>query len=195
MAKDKGFDWKTYDGLDVPESAVSPFDKKKEPKMRKMLKLAEAANAANAAFQKYVREQGDALQKERCANKGMEFSELEPYTLKCYDQTVKLVVSKTKKVEVTDDVKAAMKLINEFVESTLADEKFKKFRKLVMRALVPTRGKLSAVRLNDLKAVEMDDPRWIEAMDVLNAAIQNTFTVRNFKVYKSDIDGKFKAVW
>jgi hypothetical protein len=194
MAKEKTKkEWRTFDGQVVPEVAISPFDKKKEPKFEVMLKKVQAAIKARDEADKYLREVGDALIKELYKNRGYDKAEVteDSYTLYNYDKSIRLSAQKNSVMQITSDINIASKLFDEYLDKVLTTEN-NDIRKLVKSAFSTRNGEIDPKRLIGLMNLKIEHPKWQEAVKVLHESISTNNTKRYFKLAVRTEEGDYK---
>jgi hypothetical protein len=187
-------DWQTHDGQPVPESAISPFDKRKEPKMVAMVKKIETAIKARDIANDYMRKIGDALIKDLYASRGQEFTENDSYTLYNYDKSVRLTARKNCVLQLSSEVNVASKLFNDYLNEVLTTESAD-IRQLVQRAFSSKNGELDPKRLVMLLSMKIEHPKWKEAAEVLREAISTNNTKRYFKLAIRNSEGEYEEIW
>jgi hypothetical protein len=186
--------WQNYEGVQVPESAISPYDKKKEPKMAQMLKKVQAAVKARDEAERFLRETGDVLVKELYTNKGQIFTENEGYTLYNYDKSVRLVARKNAVMQLSNEVNIANKLFNEYLDIVLTNDN-KDIRVLVQRAFSTNKGELDPKKLLSLLSLKIEHPKWVEATNSLREAMSTNSTKRYFKLATRNSEGEYVDIW
>ncbi len=191
MAKKK--EWMTHDGLAVPESAISPFDKEKEPKFDAMLRKALAAKKAEDDCEQYLRKTGDMLIARVFANRGKDIADNESYTLYNYDKSIRLVARKNVKIELSADVNVAMKIFNEYLDEVMKESP--EVRRLIQQAFSTTNGELDPKRLIRLLNIGINHPKWIEACNVLKSSLNTNTTSRYIKLAIRNEKGEYEDVW
>lgn len=189
----KQTEWRTHDGMTVPESAVSPYDKKKEPKIQSMYKKLRDAKAKLAEVEDFVMRTADELNRDKYAANGREWNNLESYTLKSYDMSIKIESRKNSKIELNDDVNLAIHAFNEYLDKLLTNQNAD-IRVLVTRAFSTNKGELNATRLTGLLSVAINDPLWKKACDLLRSAMSTNSTKRYIKMYVKDANGEYVDV-
>jgi len=192
MKKEKKV-WLTGDGQRVPDEAVSPFDKKKEPKMVAMLKRVKAAQKAVEDADIYLRETGVALYGEMCVNRGVELGFMDGFTLTNYAKNVKLEARKNSVITLNGEVDIAKKLFNRYLDTVLSAD-HAEIRALVQTAFSARNGELDPKRLMQIKNLRIEHPEWKAAVESLNAGMDVTTTKRYFVLSERDAEGEWKTL-
>jgi hypothetical protein len=191
--KKTDFIWETFDGQKVPESAISPFDKKKEPKVRSILKKLQAARKATLEAEEFMQKTADTLAKEMYANKGVEYTLNDSFTIYSYDKSIKIEARKNAILQLTDDVNIAYKLFNEYLEEAITSDQTE-IKRLVLRAFSTSKGELDPKRLLTLLGMNITHDKWVQAADVLRQAISTNSTKRYIKMSLRNATGEYESI-
>jgi len=189
----KQTEWRTHDGMTVPESAVSPYDKKKEPKIQSMYKKLRDAKAKLAEVEDFVMTTADELIRSYYAANGREWKNLESYTLYNYDKSIRVVSRKNSVLQLSDDVNLANAAFNDYLDEVLTD-KSADIRVLITRAFSTSKGELDPKRLTSLLGLKIEHPLWKKACEILRSAISTNSTKRFIKVSVKDENGEYVDV-
>lgn len=194
MALKRITEWKTFDGQKVPDSAVSPFDKKKEPIILQMLKKAKALEQAKKDFENYLITNSEKLYTEFCGNTGKEIKAMDSFTLKTYDQAVKVEARIQRRLELTDEIELALQLFNEYLEEVMKHQN-SDIALLVQSAFRTNKGELDPKRLLSLQNINISHPKWKQANEVLAKSMRQTRSKRYFTVSERNQEGEYIRIY
>lgn len=191
MKKQK--EWRTHDGILVPDGAISPFDKRKEPKVHSMFKKLAELRDKQIHVDRYIMETADMLIKDYYKSNGKEWDNRESYTLYSYDKSIKIESRKNSVLQLGDEVNLAYSAFNEYLDDVLSG-KNADIRSLVTRAFSTSKGEMDAKRLIGLLGIQIQHPKWHNACELLRKAITTNSTKRFIKISLKNKEGEYEYV-
>ena len=186
--------WLNADGIKVPYSAISPYDRRKEPKVKQMLLRKQRLQKMTEETNQYIIDTCDALIREKWGNQQKEFSKLKGYTIESYDKTIRIVATVGSETKFSSDVEIARELFFEFLELKLKDVIDGDLQVIISYAFSTNEGKLDKDRLLSLLKYPITHPKWRQACTVLESSIERERKGRYFKVYLKNEEGRYEAI-
>lgn len=185
--------YKDQNGFDIPATAVSKIDKKKDAITRQMAGKASKLNDQLKAFKADLKEKCDALFNEMLAKHDLKPDGKGNYTLFSYDRSIKLEATISNSLQFDDNITLAQMKINEFIEEELIGSK-DSIRKLANHAFSRTKGSLDMKRVLSLKGVEITESKWLEAMALIDKSIVINKSKRYFQIFERNEEGEYKPI-
>lgn len=115
-------------------------------------------------------------------------------TLMSYDGQYKVALAVSENLVFDERLQVAKNLIDECVHDWSKDSN-DNIKALVNHAFqVDKEGKISTHRVLNLRSLNIDDPKWLNAMDAISDATQVTSTKEYIRIYERDQHGKYQQV-
>ena len=188
--------WPDTRGAFLPEETIKAVDKIEDETVRKCMAYAEDLSAQIARFKGHTMEDiGDflaILAQEYGTSRGGQKGNV---TLTSYDGLLKVQVQQADLIEFGAQLQTAKTLIDEYLRERTADA-HPEIQAIINRAFdVDKAGKIRREELFRLRRLEIEDPRWREAMRAITDAIRIVGSKEYVRFYKRDRpDGAWKAV-
>lgn len=186
--------WKTSRGEDVPASAISAYDKRKESAVDRIMRKANHAHLCLKELKVLVADELDTVYKEHLKRKGFtEEDRKGNFTMTNYDKSVKIEVSNSSIITFDENIELVKLKLDEYIEKVTGDTT-SDLRKLVQNAFKTRKGNLDKARLLSLFEYNITDPLWKAAMDLLRESIKVVDTKRYFEISTRQEDGSYKTL-
>lgn len=171
------------DGSLLPESLVKDEDKLKDNLVNELAEKMLAMRGRMDDLKKEVMEDMDsflALMAEKYDTK-IE-TECGSYSLTSYDGKYRLKIETNDYVRYNEKVYIAKKLIDEYLEDTTKDAS-EAVKAIISTAFQLHQGHFDAKAISRLRQLDITDPKWLEAMRVLDDAREVVTTGRSLRLY------------
>lgn len=173
------------DGHFVPKDKVKPIDRARDKLVNSIFKEAEKISGTIADFREecFVRlaDFADTSASEYGAKLGGKKGNM---TLYNYDGSVKIVIQRGESKSFDERLQVAKSLIDDCIHDWSKGSN-KNIKVLINDAFqVDKEGRVSVERIQGLRRLDIDDPRWLKAMDAIADSIQIIGSKRYFRVYK-----------
>ncbi|HHD2676157.1 TPA: DUF3164 family protein [Klebsiella oxytoca] len=179
----------------VPESQIKPLDMLRDEVVLNIVSAARQQRQALAEFKlESMSKIGDFIDLS-AAEYGVEYGGTKGnVTLVSFDGRYKLVRAVGEHRVFDERIQAAKKLIDTCISewSGGADEKIMALVDHAFR--VNKQGKIDINQVLGLRQLNIDDPKWNEAMDAVADAIQVTGTSQYLRLYERQPDGVYKQI-
>jgi hypothetical protein len=179
----------------VPESQIKPLDMLRDEVVLSIVSAARQQRQALAEFKiESMSKIGDFIDLS-AAEYGVEYGGTKGnVTLVSFDGRYKLVRAVGEHRVFDERIQAAKKLIDTCISewSGGADEKIMALVDHAFR--VNKQGKIDINQVLGLRQLNIDDPKWNEAMDAVADAIQVTGTSQYLRLYERQPDGVYKQI-
>ncbi|TCW05589.1 uncharacterized protein DUF3164 [Raoultella sp. BIGb0138] len=179
----------------VPESQIKPLDMLRDEVVLSIVSAARQQRQALAEFKiESMSKIGDFIDLS-AAEYGVEYGGAKGnVTLVSFDGRYKLVRAVGEHRVFDERIQAAKKLIDTCISewSGGADEKIMALVDHAFR--VNKQGKIDINQVLGLRQLNIDDPKWNEAMDAVADAIQVTGTSQYLRLYERQLDGVYKQI-
>lgn len=179
----------------VPESQIKPLDMLRDEVVLNIVSAARQQRQALAEFKiESMSKIGDFIDLS-AAEYGVEYGGTKGnVTLVSFDGRYKLVRAVGEHRVFDERIQAAKKLIDTCISewSGGADEKIMALVDHAFR--VNKQGKIDINQVLGLRQLNIDDPKWNEAMDAVADAIQVTGTSQYLRLYERQSDGVYKQI-
>ncbi len=107
-------------------------------------------------------------------------------TLTSYNGRLKIQRARANRITIGEAIVAAEAIINQLIEEWTSDAR-PELGQIINRAFRRNEsGQLSVPRLIDLTKVEIDDPRWEQAVQAINDSLQQEDAITYFRAYQRD---------
>ncbi|HEN3669680.1 TPA: DUF3164 family protein [Yersinia enterocolitica] len=182
-------------GYLVPENLIRPIDNLRDDTVLSIVEAAKALRVAMATFKaasmKQIEDFIDLSSKEY----GVEYGGTKGnVTLPSFDGQFKILRAVGDHRVFDERIQAAKKLIDDCVTewSDGADDKIKALVDHAFR--VNKQGRIDINEVLRLRQVDIDDPRWLEAMDAIADSIQISGTSQYLRIYERLPNGKYVQI-
>lgn len=193
MAKEKKV-WVNGKGEEVPSSAISAYDKRKDKIALSLAKKAQKVSDDLAKLHADFEESIKNLFVDYLSEKGVKLDEVKgSFTFYSYDKSIKVEVKNADQITFDDTILVVQAKLDEFVES-ISGEMNTDYSVLIRNAFKTRRGQLDKVRLLGLFEYEINHPLWIEAMEALRKSITTTSSKRYMNISLRKDDGSYQYI-
>lgn len=193
MAKEKKV-WLNGKGEEVPCSAISSYDKRKDKIALSLAKKAKKLSVELMNLRNEFEHSIQGLFVEFLADKGVKIEEVKgSFTFYSYDKSIKIEVRNADQISFDDTILVVQAKIDEFVES-ISGEMNTDYSVIIRNAFKTRRGQLDKVRLLSLFEYEINHPLWIEAMEALRKSITTTSSKRYMNISLRQDDGSYQYI-
>lgn len=179
----------------IPADKVKPVDKLRDEVVNDIIKVAKelsthmskTKSAIFANFNDFVAVSAQEYDSKLGGEKGNT-------TLMSYDGQYKVALAVSENLVFDERLQVAKNLIDECVHDWSKDSN-DNIKALVNHAFqVDKEGKISTHRVLNLRSLNIDDPKWLNAMDAISDATQVTSTKEYIRIYERDEHGKYQQV-
>lgn len=186
--------WFDHRGNEVPREYVPDFDRTNEVVVGKIFRNAERISSQLAKFKKESFKTADKLYGEMLKNANITPSERKGnYTLTSFDKSVKIEVNVADRIDFDDNITLAQEKLNEFIKKK-TDGADKELAALVNHAFTTRKGRLDKARIFGLMQLNIKNPLWDEAMELIRKSITTNSSVRYMDISVKDNEGKYIPV-
>lgn len=192
--KDKA--WRTPTGEPVPESAISPYDKRKEKVVTKMFTAASKVSEMLLGLKHMLADDCEKLYAERLRIKGVEEDGKRKgnFTFYSYDKSIKIEIQVNNLVVFNDDINLAQMKLEQYVTELTQDSKSTDIRALINSAFTTRKGSLDKARVMALFSLDIKHPLWKEAMELIKGSIEVTATKRYASISVRNEAGEYEQI-
>ncbi len=179
----------------IPVDKVKPVDKLRDEQVRMMMKHAKALNEDMkrkkimlfAAFNDFITLSAQEYDVQIGGKKGNT-------TLLSYDGKFKIQLAVSENIVFDERLQVAKSLIDEcLTEWTQGSND--NIKALINQAFqVDKEGKISTHRVLSLRSLDINDDKWLRAMEAISDAIQVTDTKEYIRFYERDDDGAYHQI-
>lgn len=179
--------WENAQGAFVPEANVKEIDKLRDQTVRKIWQLAEALNKAMVEFKaiafedvaSFVQISADQYGAKIGGNKGN-------VSLITYDGRYKIQRNIAERLVFDERLQAAKHLIDECLKEWTADGR-DEIKAIINNAFnVDKKGEISTTKILGLKKIEINHPKWLEAMQAISDSINIAGSKSYLRFYQRD---------
>lgn len=180
----------------VPLELVDPRDKLTDEAVRKIMKFARDLSDQIRRFKNHTFDDLNALQalfdQEYGAKAGGAKGNVSFFS---YDGTMRVQVQIADQITFGPELQSAKKLVDECLVEWGAESR-PELRAVVNRAFaVQKEGQIDRAAMFSLLRLDIDDPRWIRAMDAVRGSIRVTGTKAYVRFYaRPDADSRWDAI-
>lgn len=183
------------DGREIPSTYLHKIDRDKHAAALRIAKKAQALSQQLEAFKNELIEACDALHQRALDENRVTLRENSKgsYTISTIDKKVKVEVNVSEFGGFGDDISIAHALIKEFMlEKTKGIDA--ELAQIITGAFETRGGNLDAKRILALKKLNIQHPKWKQAMDVIDKSYEVRNTKRYPRVWIMDSRGEYKSV-
>lgn len=114
-------------------------------------------------------------------------------TLRSFDGSMKVEIGISDTLDVTETIHAAKQLIDEYLIDITKDSDAD-LKMLVSRAFRVKQGRMDVKRILELKTYNIQDPRWVKAMEIISDSIKVVSTTKSMRLYRRIKDDKYQLI-
>lgn len=187
--------WKDANGNLKPEALVKEIDKERDELVRQFVNRAEEVSQLLGNFKQSVFDDVGAFISLSAEKYGVKIGGAKGnVSLFTYDGTYKLQVAIKENIRFDERIHAAKALIDECLHDWSEGAK-PELKALIDNAFeVDKEGNLSTAKILSLRRVEIDDPRWNQAMTAISDSVQVVGSKDYIRFYKRDENGKYQPI-
>jgi hypothetical protein len=196
--KDEKEWWINRQGAAVHPDMVKVNDKIKDEMVEKLLNQAGEVSEVIAAFKKKANDEVDAYFALLLQNYGIDEkskSKKGNLSLENFSATAKVEIRISETLAFDERLQVAKLKVDEYLNDVTKDS-IPEIRVLISKAFeVDKEGKVDAKKIFALKAYEITDPRWVQAMEIIDEAKQVSHTKPYIRFYtRASVDEKYELV-
>lgn len=190
--------WFDESGMEIPFARITKHEKLCETRTAKVLKDAITLNEQLVNFKQKVSEIAAELYASFAAENDPDKigKRKGNMTFFNFDRTIKIEVSVNEPITFDDNlIGLAKEKLDQFIESNISGvESF--IKDLILSAFATSRGRLDTKRVLSLKkhSNRIEDPRYHEAMNLIDKAIRKPESKTYFRIWVKDDMGQYKAI-
>lgn len=179
--------WRDAKGRLVPEDLVKPIDQHRDSVVRDLVRAAKHLAEQLAAHKQWMSGELEAFVQLSAEQYGVHVGGRRGnLTLQSFDGLMKVQRQIQDRISFDERIQTAKTLIDECLREWSRDGD-PKIRRIVEDAFqVDRQGKISVERVLNLRRVDIQDPKWQEAMRALTDSIQVDSTTSYIRVYERD---------
>jgi len=185
--------WIDHTGQEIPAAYVPKLDKNRDRVARLYAKKAIALRDKLTTFKEELLEACDNLYDQMLAEHKVHPKTKGGFSVTSFDKSIKIEININERVEFDDRIQVAQELINEYIESKSGGMD-KDIRQIVNLAFQTRKGRLDVKRVLGLFQLNIQDKKWVEAMEVLKKSISRNQTKRYARIWLKDKNGEYQAV-
>ncbi len=187
--------WKDANGNLKPEALVKEIDKERDELVRQFVNRAEEVSQLLGNFKQSVFDDVGAFIGLSAEKYGVKIGGAKGnVSLFTYDGAYKLQVAIKENIRFDERIHAAKALIDECLHDWSKGAK-PELKALIDNAFeVDKEGNLSTAKILSLRRVEIDDPRWNQAMTAISDSVQVVGSKDYIRFYKRDENGKYQPI-
>lgn len=187
--------WKDANGNLKPEALVKEIDKERDELVRQFVNRAEEVSQILGNFKQSVFDDVGAFISLSAEKYGVKIGGAKGnVSLFTYDGAYKLQVAIKENIRFDERIHAAKALIDECLHDWSEGAK-PELKALIDNAFeVDKEGNLSTAKILSLRRVEIDDPRWNQAMTAISDSVQVVGSKDYIRFYKRDENGKYQPI-
>lgn len=182
----EGF-WENTQGAFVPEANVKEIDKLRDQTVRRIWALAEALNKAMADFKATAFEDVASFVEISADQYGAKLGGVKGnVSLISYDGRLKIQRNIAERIVFDERLQAAKHLIDECLKEWTVDGR-DEIKAIISNAFnVDKKGEISTTKILGLKKIEINHPKWLEAMQAISDSINIAGSKSYLRFYKRD---------
>lgn len=187
--------WKDANDNLKPEALVKEIDKERDELVRQFVNRAEEVSQLLGNFKQSVFDDVGAFISLSAEKYGVKIGGAKGnVSLFTYDGAYKLQVAIKENIRFDERIHAAKALIDECLHDWSEGAK-PELKALIDNAFeVDKEGNLSTAKILSLRRVEIDDPRWNQAMTAISDSVQVVGSKDYIRFYKRDENGKYQPI-
>ncbi|MDG6895067.1 DUF3164 family protein [Volucribacter amazonae] len=187
--------WKDAKGHLTPDELVREIDKERDALVRDFVEKAMNVQQAMKAFKQQVFNDVGAFVDLSSEKYGVKMGGRKGnLTLFTYDGKYKLQVAVSDHIRFDERIHAAKTLIDECLHEWSVEAR-PELRSLIDSAFqVDKEGNLSTARIFSLRKVDIQDERWLKAMQAISDSMQVVSSKDYIRFYERDEQGKYQPI-
>lgn len=187
--------WKDAKGHLTPDELVREIDKERDALVRDFVEKAMNVQQAMKAFKQQVFNDVGAFVDLSSEKYGVKMGGRKGnLTLFTYDGKYKLQVAVSDHIRFDERIHAAKTLIDECLHEWSVEAR-PELRSLIDNAFqVDKEGNLSTARIFSLRKVDIQDERWLKAMQAISDSMQVVSSKDYIRFYERDEQGKYQPI-
>lgn len=186
--------WLDHRGNEVPRDYVPKFDRYNEIQVAKIFSGAVKLNEQIVRFKDMAYDIADALYAEMLREANIEpTSRKGNYTLTSFDKSVRIEVNINELIEFDENINLAQIKLREFIEKKTKGVDID-IVALINNAFTTRKGRLDKARIFGLFSLNIQDPIWNEAMELIRKSINRNMTVRYMEIAEKDENGRYNPI-
>lgn len=183
--------WVDNRGQEVPREYIPKFDRYNEVQVRKIFAAAVKLNEQIVRFKNMAYDISDELYAEMLRNANIAPSDRKGnYTLTSFDKSVRIEVNVNDLIDFDDNINLAQIKLKEFIEKKTKGVDID-IVALINNAFTTRKGRLDKARIFGLFSLNIQDPIWGEAMELIRKSINRNSTVRYMEIAEKDESGRY----
>ena len=185
--------WKNSKGQEVPAVYVPPIDKEREKIVKKYIDKALHLNAQLIVFKKDMVDDCDAFIERMFDAASVKKEGKGNYSLTSFDKELKIEINVQDRIEFDDTIQIAHAKIKEYLtEITLGANS--DIQVIVNSAFQTSKGKMDVKKVLSLFELKITNPKWIEAMELIQKSISHNNSKRYARLWKKDGNGEYQVI-
>ena len=182
-------------GREIPSSFIHKIDRDKDAATRRLVKKAKKLSEQLAALKEEILSTGDALYARNLEEKKVTLRENSRggYSLMTIDKSLKVSFSISDTIRFNDNIDLAQAKIKDYLAEVTKGVN-EEVHLLIDEAFKTRRGQLDTARVLGLLKLNIQNPTWMEAMELIRQSIEQVNTKRYVQVYEKDDQGEYRAV-
>lgn len=188
--------WVDEAGISIPYARITKFERTAEQAVYKMAVEAQKIHEALSQYKASVIKEAERLYELFTAENGAIGKGKGGATFYNFDRTIKVVVNVSEPIQFDENTIELAKLkIDEVIMDGLVGAK-DWAKPMLMDAFQLTNGKLDTKKVLGLRKYEdrISDPRYSEAMKLINKAIRRSSTKEYYQVWVKDAQGEYQNI-
>jgi hypothetical protein len=188
--------WKDAHGAFIPVTKIKDIDKDRDSVTRQLCQQAEAASAALMAFKVTAMQAFNEFVNRSLAQYDAKLGGKKGnVTIFSFDGAYKIVRAMQENIVFDERLQVAQSLIGECIR-TWSKGSNDNIKAIVDQAFkVDKAGKINTGAVLGLRALKIDDPKWLKAMEAISDSTQTVSTKAHIRFYKrDDASGEYVAI-
>lgn len=179
----------------VPKRLIKDVDLARDELVRELTERAKAASVVLAEFKSGAMADVAAFVELSAAQYGVEIGGRKGnVTLTSYDGRYKIVRAVANRLTFDERLMVAKELIDDCITEWVQGSR-DEIRALIEDAFqVDRQGKISTERVLGLRRLEIDNPRWQDAMRAISDSVTVASTAAYVRFYERDADGRYQPI-
>ena len=185
--------WENSQGSLVPESNVKEIDKLRDQTVRRIWELAEALNQEMHKFKTQASADVATVAQSSAGQYGAKIADTkENVQLLTFDGRLKIQRNIAERITFDERLQAAKQLIDECLKEWTEDGR-DEIKAIINNAFnVDKKGEISTTKILGLKRIEINHPKWIDAMQAISDSINIAGSKSYLRFYKrNDETGEY----
>lgn len=198
MTTDKTKKSKTYvdhNGNEIPSNFIHKIDRDKHSAALRFHKKAVKLSNALKEFKAELMQEGDNLFERTAEEKkvNLRSNAKGGYSLMTIDKKVKVQVSISESIRFNDNIDLAQVKIREYLDK-VTEGSNEEVHLLIDQAFKTRKGQLDTARVLGLLKLNISNPTWIEAMELIKQSIEQNNSKRYVQIFEKDENGEYQSI-